>query len=606
MDENMKNQLPEEQPAEAVSGTPTEESACPSIFDKPDPDRFRKNEKPPKTANRQVRNIIIALVLCVTLVASTTGISYLLYGKNPIAFVKEYFAGDEESAVSSAPEEEETLIHDYSAYGTDSVDTDTLKLGGVEKITVVQPNETYELTATMGEEITIDPETMEEVKNEILQWRVTKVMGKDITGVNFSTTLSGFVVTDLLRIPYHSVYAENGNDTIPQGGKTYYEECGIANSNNRLTIHFKNGATSTVIVGSKAPTENYYFLGIENNDAGKGEVAGAPKEDTRIYKVTQDVIAYYAKDTIYFVNKDIILPIEQDEDTYVEETGESIEDPYFISGELSRFDALSISGKNYAKPFAFEMVSEDQPGYDSIYLMTSPITQNVDLDAISALLSPVGSGLSAGDCLVMKPTAAQLKQYGLSDPACKVDYLVKNQKTVLKIGDQLDDGSYAVMVEGNPSIFKLDADSIPFVSYTQADFASDTLYSCDITLIDTLRIQANGKDELYRLKHGVDSEKNNTLTVTARDGKVVDTEKFRSMYVQLLSLTSFTNVNDGKDAKTPYATITITYDDYSQTDVIRLSPYTDRRYFMSLNGMGSTVVLSNAVDAFVDAFNALG
>ncbi len=583
-----------------------EGEACPSIFDKPDPDRYRKTEKAPKKGSRQVRNILVALVLCVTLVASTTGISYLLYGKNPIAFLKEYFAGEEESSNATSSEEEQLVIHDYSAYSTSNDNTDTLELGGLKKVTVVQPNETYEITSFLGKTTEIDPQTYEEKEVEALQWLVTKVQGKDISGIHFSSTLSGFVVTDVLRVPYHSVYAENGNDQIPQGGMTYYEECGIATSKNRLTMEFNNGATSTIIVGNKAPTENMVFLALDNNDAGKSDVKGAPQKDLKIYKVAADAIAYFAKDTMYFVDKDIVTPVPQDDDVFVEETGDTIEDPYFLSGELSKFDSLSISGANYAKPFAFQMVDSDKPGYDSIYLMTSPVTQNVDLDAMSELLSPVANGITANDCLVMKPTSADLTKYGLANPACVVRYVVKEKEYVIKVGKTVKSDTYAVMVNNNASIFEVAASNLPFVSYTQADFASDTLYSCDITLIDTLRVQAGGKDELYRLNHGEVSNGKATLTVTARNGKTVDTEKFRSMYVQLLSLTSFTNVNDGKDAANPYVTITITYDDYSQTDVIRLSPYTDRRYFMSLNGMGSTVVLSNSVDAFVDAFDALG
>ena len=583
-----------------------EAEACPSIFDKPDPERYRKTEKAPKKGSRQVRNILVALVLCVTLVASTTGISYLLYDKNPIAFLKEYFAGEEESSDVTSSGEEQLLIHDYSAYNNSNENTDTLELGGVKKVTVVQPNETYELTSFLGKSTEIDPETYEEKEVEVLQWLVTKVQGKDISGIKFSPTLSGFVVTDALRIPYNSVYAANGNEQIPQGGMTYYDECGITNSKNRLTVEFNNGATSTIIVGNKAPTENMVFLALENNDAGKGDVKGAPKKDTQIYKVSAEAIAYFAKDTIYFVDKEIVTPVPQADDVFVEETGDTIEDPYFLSGELSKFDSLSISGANYQKPFTFQMVDSDKPGYDSIYLMTSPVTQNVDLDAMSALLSPVANGITANDCLVMKPTSADLAKYGLASPGCVVRYVVKEKEYVIKVGKSVKCDTYAVMVNDNASIFTVSASNLPFVSYTQADFASNTLYSCDITLIDTLRVQADGKDELYHLKHGEDTQGNATLTVTTRNGKTVDTEKFRSMYVQLLSLTSFTNVNDGKDAKNPYVTITITYDDFNQTDVLRLSPYTDRRYFMSLNGMGSTVVLSNSVDSFVDAFNALG
>ncbi len=584
MDQQDKKQVSEE----------LEQEACPSIFDKPDPERFRKNEKPPKKGNRQIRSIIVALVLCVTIVASTTGISYLLYDKDPISFLKEYLKGEEESSETpSTPEAEQRLIHDYSTLASE-----------IETVRVVQPKETYEMKSFVGTSVSVNPQTMEEEETETIQWVISKVEGKNISGVKFSPTLCGFVATDIMKIPYHSVYAENGNDRNAQGDKTYFEECGITNSKNRLTMKFKSGGSITVVLGDKAPTDDFYFLAIE----AEGTLPNDAKAGNQIYKVTQDAIAYYAKDTIYFVDKEIVTPVEQDEPIFVEETGETIEDSYFISGELSKFDQLTVTGSGYRAPFSFKMVDQDQPGYDSIYLMTSPVTQNVDLDSISNLLSPMANGLTANECLVMQPTSAQLQEYGFGNPLCKVRYVIKGKETVLIVGKQLSGATttYSVMVKGNSSIYSISQGSIPFVTYTQADYASDTMYSCDITLVNTLRIQSQGKDELYRLKHGVDAQGNKTLTVTTREGKTVNTEAFRSMYVQLLSLTSFTNVTDGKDSATPYATITLTYNGYSKTDVIRLSPYTDRRYYMSLNGMGSTVVLSNSVDEFIDAFKALG
>ena len=609
MDENIKKNLEEEQ---EINETATEEQeldktvkVCPSVFDKPDADRFRGKEKQPRKRNRKVRDIIIASVLCVVLVATTTGISYLWFGKDPITLVKE-IVDPPEDTTENITSDTVSYVHNYSSYAQTDSDTATAKLGGVEKIIVKQPNFTYEITGKLEETVNIDPQTYEEYTSMILNWRVSHVEGMDITGVHFDTTTSGFVVSDLLQIPYNSIYAEDGNATIPQGGMTYYEECGITTSQNRLTVLFKNGASITVIVGNQTPTDNMVFLAFENDDAGQSNVVGAPKKDPRIYKVTQDVVAYYAKDPVYFIETDVVSPVEQDDDIFDEETGDVTEDPYFLSGELSKFDALSITGANYQKPFTFEMVDQDQPGYDSIYLMTSPFTQNVDLDAISTLLSPVANGLSVKECLIIQPTQEEIASYGLDNPACVVNYKVKGQKTVLKIGDKIKGtDTYAFMVEGNNSIFSILESSIPFVTYTTADFASSTLYSCDITLIKTFRVQSDGKDELYRLEHGTDATGNATLTVLNRNNAVVDTEKFRDMYVKLLSLTSFEEVTDGKDADPPHTTITITYYDYPQEHVLRFSPYTDRRYYMSLNGVGSTVIRSTAMNDFVEAFNAM-
>jgi hypothetical protein len=220
----------------------------------------------------------------------------------------------------------------------------------------------------------------------------------------------------------------------------------------------------------------------------------------------------------------------------------------------------------------------------------------------------LADGLTAADCLVMKASSAQIAKYGLDDPACVARYVVKDKEYIIKIGNQVnkDEDTYAVMVEGNPSIMEVQSPYIDFKDYDEADFASDTLYSCEITKIKSFRVQmSDGTDQLFKLSHGTDSTGEATLKVTNRNGKVMDTEDFRDMYVDFLSLTSFEKVTDGKDANVPYITITINYNEYDQTDVIRLSPYTDRRYFMSLNGMGSTVVLSSAVEDLTASFETL-
>lgn len=606
--EQQQQEMPAPEYTEGSASCPKGQEECPSIFDKPDPDRYAKSPRPRKRMSRQVRNVIISLALCVAIVLSASGVCRLLYHKGLIQYVTDYFTAAESDPSSTVSEEDtKTYIFDYSHYERDSADTEELALGGIKNIVIRNQADTYTLESHWGTELQTDPETYEETQVNVLQWLITHVENRDIDGVKFSTSTVGFIVTDLLKISYDSVYAEDGNEEIPQGGMTYYDECGITDSKVRCTVNFGNGASATVILGDPTPTGNNYFVALDNNPGANASAAGAPQKDGRIYKVGADAVAYFTKEASYFVEKEIVAPVEQAESTY-DENGDEVEDPYFISGALSYFDALSISGLAYPKDFVFKIVQEDQPGYDSIYLMTSPYTQNVDLEAMDTLLAPVADGLSAAGCLVMKATDADIAKYGLDEPACVVRYVVKNVEYILKIGSQVDreNDYYAVMVNDNPSIMEVSSASLAFKDYDEADFASDTLYSCDITEIQTIRVELeDGTDELFRLTHGEDANGDATLKVTARNGRTVDEDGFRDMYVNLLSLTSFTNVTDGKDAAHPYLTVTLTYNRYDQTDVIRLSPYTDRRYFMSLNGMGSTVVLSTAVEAFTDSLSAL-
>ncbi len=587
---------------------PEEQPACPSIFDKPDPDRFgeKADRKKPRRGSRALWRTVLALALCVTLVLATSGVVRLIYHKGLFAYVRDALQADDESAVSSAAMEEETnYIFDFSPYRTDPADTDELKLGGVSQIEIQNEADSYTLKSHWEEQTTVDDQTMEEKTAKTLAWLITEVAGRDVAGVRFSSTTVDFIVSDLLHIAYDAVYAEDGLAQIPQGGKTYYEECGLNDTKNSATIRFGSGAAVRVLVGDKTPTGSYRFVAVE----AEGEVPGVAAGSHRVYRVDENALVFLLKEVEYFVDLELVHPVEAEEST-VDENGDTQEDPYFISGQLSCFDSLSVEEKD-GETYTFTMVEEAQPGYDSIYLMTSPLTQNVDLDAIDELLSPMASGLTASRCLAMKATAQDLTRYGLADPVLTVRYEIKHQKTVLKIGKEVsgEEGegkAYAVMVEGNPTVAAVPAEDLPFYGYTAADYASATVYSCEITKIKTMRVAYAGHGEtLFTLTHGTDDEGNATLLVQTDDGKTCSADDFRTFYANMLGLTSFTNVNDGKDAAQPTLSIAITYNDYPQTDVLRLSPYTDRRYFMSLNGMGSTVVLSTQVETVTDSLLAL-
>ncbi len=577
-----------------------------SIFDAPKENTYKGRVAKPKTkGSRYVTNVVISLALCVAIALGVIAVRKMIPSKGD---------GDQSqstlSVVSSEPKKilsgEEAMEIDEVTKNSDS-DNDENKepgVGGVKKIKVVNPAGEYVLDCFMGEEETIDPSTGEYITQEALRWTISQVKGVDVTKVSFSSDTLGFLVGDLLGITYESIYTQDASATIPQGDKTYTQECGLDKATAKLTMCYDNGTTKTLIIGDKTPAGNGYFVSFATTSGKEGTIA--PVEDKKIYVVSDETVVFLLKDPTYFVNKSIVEPVEQAEETFDDE-GNMIEDPYFISGALSYFEELTLSGGAYEKEFAFKVVEEERPGYDSIYLMTSPYTQNVDLTAMENLLKPVADGLVAYNCLAMNATPAQIEKYGLSQPTCVARYVVKEKEYIVRIGKQTDaeKGYYAVMVKDNPSIFEVSGEDIIFQTYDTAAFASNTVYSCNIQEIATMRVETKDFDQTFRLQHGTDAQGEATLSVTTATGVTVNSDDFRSMYMGFLGLNSFTNVTDGKDAKTPYMTITITYHDYEQVDVIRLSPYTERRYFMSLNGMGSTVVLSNVVEPLEQSIRAL-
>ncbi len=585
-----------------------DEEYCPSIFDKPD----YSYEKPKKERklSKQTFTIIISLCVCVALGFGVWGIFKLI-------------PNDEVTPTDSVSSEEtiETkYIYDYSHYlsdFSDNKDVDTypelvgvegykkgLALGGVSRIDVKNKSNNFYLIPDYYTRTEVSAETMEEEEVTTLEWYMTSIENMDISDVTFDIDYTKFVVQDLLHLPYKSVYVEDKNAKLPDGSMTYLEECGLDKPVATPSITFKDGSKLTVLVGSETPVKGEYYVTVEVEESDE-DLLGKPKKDEKIYITPFENIAFYLKEAKYYVELDLINAPKNE--TYYTDEGEAIEDKYFIMGELSGFDSISINGRNTDSNIKFKVVDSNDPPYTTMYLMTSPRKQCADVDAITSLLSPISGGFRADSCLSMKATASEKAAYGITNPLYKVTYVVKNVTYVLTVGDKISIGEYAgnypVMVNGNPSLFVASAKVLPFVTYKSVDYTDDNIYAANITEIKSLDVNIKGKKYAFNLTHG---EENKDLVVTL-NGKTIDAEKFRDMYEATLSVSTSGDVTHATDAKNTSEDLSLTfkYVDYSHTDKLAFYPYSDRRYSCLLNGTGDWTIYSTHVEKVIKAVEEL-
>lgn len=561
-----------------------------SIFDAP----AAVPEKQPKKRriSKRTVNTIIALAVCVALGAAAFGATKL-WGKDDVT---------DEVSSDETSETETTEIFNLGDYSYSATKTDDLKMGPITNVVVKNEHDTFAIVPTVGKTTSIDSVTGEETEKDTTVWKINAAEKTNISGIEFNDTRVSFILGEALAPSYVSIYAENKDDEIPQGGKTYLEECGLDSPKSSIKVSFTDGSEYTIYCGDQTPTGTDRFITIDEHSAGNSDEL---KTDNRIYRIEQGLCNFLEKDLTYFVQTDIIKAIE-DETTYTE-TGDEIADKYFLSGELSYFDDLVITGTNFENTIRFTNVDVEVPPHNSIYMMTAPITQNVDTDKMTALLKPLADGLSANRCAVISPSVSQTESYGLKNPAVSVSYTVKNKNYTINIGNKISDDSgensyYAVMIKGNPAIFLVE-ESLVSALFTKADdYASKTVYSCNITKLKTVTFTKDGVSTTFNLAFNPDDDSD--LTVTA-GSKTVDTAAFRQAYADFLSISTFEKADGAKDADSPYVTVSFTYRDYPGTDTVRFSLLSDRRYFISLNGQGSFSVLSTGLDKFVSSISAL-
>lgn len=560
-----------------------------TIFDAP----ATVSDKAPKKrrVSKRTVNTVIALAVCVALGFGAFAATRL-WGKD----------GEEEQSSDENSEVTTQTVFDLGDYSSSATKTDGLKMGPITNVVVKNQYDTFAIIPTVGKTSSTDPVSGEETEKDTTVWEINAAEKTNISGIEFNDTRVSFILGEVLAPTYVSVYAEDKDAEIPQGGKTYLEECGLDSPRSSIQVSFEDGSKYTVYCGDQAPTGTDRFITIDQYSAGNSDEL-AP--DSRIYRVEPGICNFAEKDLTYFVQTDIIDPIE--DETYYTEDGEEVSDKYFVSGELSYFDNLEISGSSFPEKLKFTNVDVETPPHNSIYMMTQPVTQNVNVDKMTALLKPLSSGLSANSCAVISPSVSQLESYGLKTPAVTVSYTVKNKNYTINVGNKTSDESgensyYAVMIKGNPAIFLVEESQVSTL-FTSADgYASKTVYSCNITKLKTVTFTKDGVSTVFDLTF--DPEDDSDLTVTV-GGKTVDTAAFRQAYADFISISTFEKAENAKDAETPYVSVAFTYRDYPGTDTVRFSPLSDRRYFISLNGQGSFSVLSTGLDKFVESITAL-
>lgn len=287
-----------------------------------------------------------------------------------------------------------------------------------------------------------------------------------------------------------------------------------------------------------------------------------------------DYFKFTDSDAIYLVDTSLLDTVGLDPIGYIDPTlysspatPDAADDSQTVSTVLRDFE---LTGRFYGKSgLSLRLVGDSDTGeyiYTN-YVITKPFVRGSNSDKIGdTYLS--ASALTAQKAVVPRYTAADLKKYGLSEPyiQAKLHTAARIQTTkdktttttyqnveahTVRLGNKTEDGTaYYGTVDDNPSIFLIDASSLPWAELTYTDCVSPLLFLRDIKTVGSVTCTMDGKTTEFVLTHHTDeedSDKNLTVTV---GGETSDTANFRSLYQVMMGL-SRTGDSDKKPAGTP-------------------------------------------------------
>ena len=236
---------------------------------------------------------------------------------------------------------------------------------------------------------------------------------------------------------------------------------------------------------------------------------------------------------------------------------------------------MSLSGSaRRDKEFSFRLVTSADSDtflyYD--YVITAPYTKGAKSSYSSSLES--FTSLTADSVVCVRPSAAQLAEYGLDDPTTVAQFTLASRTTVtdatgttgsstatttykdlekhtIKLGKRLNN-RYYTMIDDVPIVYAVITTSLPFAELQYDDFADELLFLEDIADMGSFKLTTeSGETEFFLTHHPEETDNAKNLTVTA-GGKTYDTTDFRYMvrnFMEVKRYSALTKSTDGKPLK---------------------------------------------------------
>lgn len=361
------------------------------------------------------------------------------------------------------------------------------------------------------------------------------------------------------------------------------KDCGLDKPEINVLVTMADNSDFSFSIGNESPDGNYYLK-------------TSLKEG--IYVVDSSVYDNFSVNINSLVNKTVLYSItENDSNSY-----------YFLNGQLSAFDSITLKGKNFENEtkLSYNNTSDEV----LLYYIDEPVKTYADEDKIKTLLTPLSSGLDAAYAYELKPSDKDYQKYGLNSPYMELSYKIDNKNYILKFSepDYIETGYTACVVEGVPVIYAVSNDSVSFVEWKLNDLRYNLLYLRNIETIKTMTVSYSGKTYKYELsfdkpkteKADTDSTESTTaadkvLTVIINSSPI-DSDNFRTMYQRLALVSAADYLGENiKLSEKPYLTLEIELNN-GKKDIITYTKYDTNYYLYQINGIGDELIQAQTVE----------
>lgn len=348
------------------------------------------------------------------------------------------------------------------------------------------------------------------------------------------------------------------------------EKFGLGKDATQVEMQFNDGSTFSFRIGDSVVGGSSNYFALADSDT--------------VYTVKTSLVANFSKAATDFLST-----------TILEEPAEE---------EMPEIGTVTLERADLETPIVLEQRDtsndENTGGTMSDHQMTSPISAYLSVERSTDIIEGL-FGLTASKILEVRPDEQAKEDAGITEPFATLTLDCTDGSYVLKIGkavtetneeDNTKSTYYPVMLNDEGMLYAVAADKCPWATITPTGLASKLVFTTYVWDISELEVTADGKQVSFA-NSGTDKD---TASVT-KDGKPVDTERYRLFYAFLLQTAAEEVVLGDAPTGTPDAEIHYRTADGKEDRTVAFYQVDDFNCYITVNGQLSFQCRSGYLDA---------
>ncbi len=334
------------------------------------------------------------------------------------------------------------------------------------------------------------------------------------------------------------------------------EECGLNNPVADVTITKQDDTVVNVLVGGKSPDGSGVYVKLGDKQT--------------IYLVSGTMDESLTFTALDIANTDAIAAL----------TLPSGNDKYLTDGEITTFDSLTISGKNFSNKVVIKPNPDKVTTEFHAFVITSPterMAENVD-----KALAVFNGAINISGAYALDSKTATVNKFGLNNPDLEITAKFGKLTYTFKFKKQ-SDGDYAVWYTGCKMIKKVAADTLEVLSYSTTNFYSSWVQLQSIDDLSGFIVKSEGKEYKFDISVKVNEDTANDYTIK-HNGKTLTASNFQDFYRYCISLYASDFETEKITTEAEYE-ITFVYSDAKRTPTkVKFYRSSATKYLFSVNG----------------------